>query len=136
MRHLIFILALSIFSIKSMGQSSEEIVQKQLDFYNNRNIEGFMSLFANDAMLVNQTDGKVLAEGKEAVREIYTNLFEKSPNLKSVLKNRMVLGNTVIDHENITGRMGNSEAIELIVIYEIRAEKIFRCTVIRGNSDQ
>lgn len=116
----------------SMAQSSEKIVQQQLDFYNNRDLTGFMSLFAEDATLVNQSDGKVLAKGKLEVEKIYANLFEQSPNLNSKLDNRMVLGNTVIDHERITGRMGNSEAIELIVIYELKEEKIFRCTVIRG----
>ncbi|MEM8940270.1 MAG: hypothetical protein AAGC64_13095, partial [Bacteroidota bacterium] len=65
------------------------------------------------------------------VRKLYKNLFEKSPNLHSELKNRMILGNTVIDHEKITGRMGNDEPIELIVIYELSELKIIRVTVIR-----
>lgn len=115
-----------------MAQSSEKIVQQQLDFYNNRDLKGFMSLFSEDAELINQSDGKVLAKGKGEVEKLYSNLFQQSPNLNSQLDNRMVLGNTVIDHERITGRMGNSEEIELIVIYEVIESKIFRCTVIRG----
>lgn len=115
-----------------MAQSPETIVQQQLDFYNSRNIRGFMSLFSDDAVLLNQSDGKVLATGKDEVRKLYSGLFKKSPNLNSQLDNRMVLGNTVIDHERITGRLGNSEVIELIVIYEVKKEKIFRVTVIRS----
>ncbi|MEO9869555.1 nuclear transport factor 2 family protein [Ekhidna sp.] len=119
-------------SIYSMAQSPEEIVQQQLDLYNNKDLQGFMSLFSEDATLINQSDGKVLATGKSEVEKLYSNLFQKSPNLYSELKNRMVLGNTIIDHENITGRLGKPEAIELIVMYEVRSQQIFRCTVIRG----
>ncbi|MEM6361098.1 MAG: nuclear transport factor 2 family protein [Bacteroidota bacterium] len=109
----------------------EEVVQQQLDTYNNHNIDGFMSLFGEDVQLYNQADGKLLADGKKEVRRLYANLFDKSPNLHSELKNRMTLGNTVIDHEKITGRMGNDQPIELIVIYELLDQKINRVTVIR-----
>ena len=90
-----------------------------------------MCLFSGNVQLYNQADGKLLADGKEEVRKLYTNLFDKSPNLHSEIVNRMVLGNTVIDHEKITGRMGNDEPIELIVIYELTDLKISRVTVIR-----
>ena len=85
---------------QTMG--AEQIVQQQLDAYNQRDIDGFMDLFGEEATLVNQSDGKVLGQGKPEVRELYTNLFEQSLVLHSTLKNRMVLGNTVIDHESIT----------------------------------
>ena len=112
----------------------EEVVQQQLDTYNNHNIDGFMSLFGEDVQLYNQADGKLLADGQKEVRRLYANLFDKSPNLHSELKNRMTLGNTVIDHEKITGRMGNNQPIELIVIYELLDQKINRVTVIRLNN--
>ena len=43
----------------------------------------------------------------------------------------MVMGNKVIDHESITGRMGNDDIPELIVVYEVIEEKINRITIIR-----
>ena len=114
-----------------MAQSPEEIIQQQLDFYNQRDLDGFMSLFAADATLVNQADGKILATGWNKVKEIYRNLFEQSPALNSELKNRIVLGNTVIDHEQISGRMGSTDSVELVVMYELKERKIHRCSVIR-----
>ncbi len=128
--------ALSLFviiSISSRAQllTAEQVVQQQLETYNNRDIDGFMALFSDNVRLYNHVDGKLLADGKEAVRKLYVNLFEKSPKLHSELTNRMVLGNTVIDHEKITGRMGNDDAIELIVIYELTDLKISKVTVIR-----
>ena len=115
----------------AQNMTPETIIQRQLETYNARDIEGFMALFSDDVELHNQADGRLVADGKSAVRDLYTNLFLKSPNLHSKLLNRMVLGNTVIDHEKITGRMGNDDAIELIVIYELKGLKIYRVTVIR-----
>lgn len=115
----------------TMSLSPEQVVQKQLDSYNSRDIEAFMSVMHPEVMLLNHADGQVLAEGYEQVESIYTDLFENSPQLHSSLKNRMVMGNKVIDHESITGRQGNAKAIELIVIYEVAEEKIKKITVIR-----
>lgn len=131
-RYVIFLLMASIISnAHSQESGPTAIIQRQLDTYNDRDIDSFMALFSDDVQLYNQADGKLLADGKVAVRKLYTNLFEKSPKLHSELMNRMVLGNTVIDHERITGRMGKDEPIELIVIYELTDLKISRVTVIR-----
>ena len=43
----------------------------------------------------------------------------------------MVMGSKVVDHERITGRMGNTELLELIVVYQVENLKINRITVIR-----
>lgn len=128
------LISLFVFlSISAFAQLSTpvEVVQRQLKTYNNRDLEGFMYLFSEDVALYNQADSKLLAEGKDQVEALYANLFEKSPKLYSHLTNRMVLGNTVIDHENITGRMGDDNPIELIVIYELKDLKIAKVTVIR-----
>ena len=115
-----------------MISTPEQIVQRQLDTYNARDIEGFMSVMSQDVVLVNFQDQKVLAQGHNEVKDIYTNLFNKSPKLRSSLINRMVLGQKVIDHESITGRMGSDEIVELIVIYEVKSEKIYKITVLRS----
>ncbi|MEM6526424.1 MAG: nuclear transport factor 2 family protein [Bacteroidota bacterium] len=119
------------YTAQAQTNTAEAVVQKQLETYNTRDIDGFMALFNDNVQLYNQADGKLLADGKVAVRKLYSNLFEKSPKLHSELMNRMVLNNTVIDHERITGRMGNDEPIELIVIYELSELKIIKVTVIR-----
>lgn len=111
--------------------SPEQVVQQQLDTYNARDIEGFMSTMDPQVGLYNFSDGKLLAQGSTEVRALYTNLFESSPELKSKLTNRIVLGHQVIDHESITGRLGSAEAIELVVIYEVKSGKIHKITVMR-----
>lgn len=120
-----------LLSLSLMILSPEQVVQKQLDTYNARNLEAFMSVMSDDVTLVNFKDQKTLASGHQQVKDIYANLFEKSPNLHSQVLNRMVLGHQVIDHERITGRMGSKETIELIVIYEVKNEKITKITILR-----
>lgn len=124
-----------IFSIlinPNQTMTPEQIVQKQLDTYNARDIEGFMSLMSDDVSLYNLGDSKAISTGHKDVEAIYKNLFDKSPKLLSVLENRIVMGNIIIDHEKITGRMGNNEVLELTVIYEINGQKIHKITVVRN----
>ena len=111
--------------------SPEQVVQKQLDAYNKRDIKAFMATMSTEVALYNFSDGQQLANGYEAVEKLYTELFKNSPKLHSELTNRIVLGHQVIDHESITGRQGNDQAIELVVIYEVKNEKIYKITVLR-----
>ena len=126
---LLIISFLTLFLPTSM--TPEQVVQKQLDTYNSKDLDGFMSTMDKDVALYSFKDGKETARGFSEVKAIYANLFKESPQLHSTLTNRIVLDNQVIDHETITGRMGSKSPIELVVIYEVRAEKIFKITVLR-----
>jgi hypothetical protein len=119
------------FSQNKSQMTPEQVVQENLDFYNNRNIEGFMTSFSEDIKMYNLADPKPTVVGREEIRRVYTNLFEKSPKLHSTILKRIVIGNRVIDHESITGRNGNPDVLELVLIYEVRDQKIFRITVVR-----
>lgn len=127
------LLASTFLHLSTMAQTAtpEQVVQKQLETYNARDLDGFMSTMGQEVALYNFSDGKLLAKGFENVQEIYKELFEKSPKLNSVLTNRIVLGDQVIDHETITGRMGSANPIEFVVIYEVEDEKIVKVTVLR-----
>jgi hypothetical protein len=127
-------LFLSLFFTALMSysqQTAEQIVQENLDFYNNRNIEGFMSSFSEDIKMYNLGDPNPTVVGLDAVRKVYTGLFERSPKLHSNILKRIVIGNKVIDHESITGRNGNDGILELVLIYEVNEQKINKITVIR-----
>lgn len=127
------ILVLSVIgSAQSQSPSDpEKVVQANLDAYNNRDIEGFISYFSEDILVKNFDTGATSAQGRQAVREIYTRLFEASPNLHSKILKRTVFDNKVIDHEYITGRNGSPEPLELVLVYEVRDGKIFRISVMR-----
>ena len=112
-------------------KSPEQIVQEQLEHYNNRNMESYISLFADDVKFYNYATGALTMEGVEACESFYQNLFDQSPNLKSTITKRITYGNVVIDHESITGRMGSAIAVELVLIFEVKDEKICKVTVIK-----
>lgn len=57
------------------------------------------------------------------MRENYSGMFERVPDLHCELVNRTVLGNTVIDQERVTGFPGG-RVIQAIAIYQIVDHKI------------
>ncbi len=109
----------------------EEVVQENLDFYNQRNINEFMKSFSEGIEVYNLGEVKPIIKGAPQVRKVYKQLFENSPKLHSTILKRIVIGNKVIDHESITGRNGSKEIVELTLIYEVENNKIVRITVIR-----
>jgi hypothetical protein len=111
--------------------TAEQIVQQNLDAYNARDIDTFMSFFADDIMLYNFGIHEPTAVGKAKVRAIYEQLFMASPALHSSIKNRIVFDNKVIDYEDITGRLGQKDTVEMVLIYEVEEEKIIRITAIK-----
>ena len=108
-----------------------DVVQENLNYYNQRNIEGFMSSFPDTIALYLFGESDPVAFGKEAIRKLHKDLFDVSPKLHSTILHRIVLGNKVIDHESIKGRKGSKKRTKLVMIYEVSGDKIVRMTVIR-----
>ena len=112
-------------------QNIEIVVQQNLELYNKRDIEGFMETFATDIELYTLGEHAPAIAGLQGMRNFYKKLFDASPKLHSTVLKRIVFGNKVIDHESISGRLDAKEPVEVVVIYEVRDEKIFRLTAIR-----
>ncbi len=117
--------------VQAQTLTPEQVVQKNLDYYNQRDIEGFMSLFSSAIQFFNFGDSVAYISGLYACRKVYQGLFDKSPQLHSVIIRRIVFGNMVIDHESISGRMGSDALTELVLMYEVNDGKIYKVTVIR-----
>ncbi|MCL2874594.1 MAG: nuclear transport factor 2 family protein [Defluviitaleaceae bacterium] len=101
-----------------MKTVAENIVQKQLDFYNNHDLEGFLSTYHNDTKIYNLgEENTLIMDGKEVMREKYA-VRLSTPGLLSVVDKRIVVGNTVIDHEVVTME-GLNEPLKVAAIYEV-----------------
>ena len=109
----------------------EEVVQKQLETYNNRDIEGFMSVIDTDITVHDYSTDKITIKGYQACKNFYNTMFEASPDLHSTILTRTIFKNKVIDHERITGRNGTDELLELVLIYEVKNSKIFKISVLK-----
>lgn len=110
--------------IKAQAQSSqtpEQLAQKQLDAYNARNIEAFLEPYS-DSVEIYMFPGKLMSKGKEAMRKEYSAMFQQVPNLHCTLVNRIVEGNTVIDHESVSGF--GPQPLKAVAIYTIQKGKI------------
>lgn len=112
---------------KKVDEDPELIVQKQLDAYNARDIEGFLATYASDIKLYNFPN-TLRTDGVAAMRKGYGSYFESTPDLHAEIKNRIVIGNMVIDEEEVTA---NGNKFNAVAIYEIENGKISKVTFVR-----
>lgn len=93
-------------------------VINQLTAYNSRNINDFIKNFSSDC-LVEDAQGNIIMQGHTQMYESYQKMFAASPNLNCQIISRIVVGNYVLDEENVTGRNGNSDMSHVVAIYKI-----------------
>lgn len=108
-------------------ESPANIVQKQLDAYNARDLDAFMATYAEDIQLFRFPD-QLTAQGQESMKKRYGSFFESTPDLHCEIKNRIVIGNKVIDEEYITA---NGSHFSAVAIYEVENGKISKVTFVR-----
>lgn len=105
----------------------EAIVQRNLDAYNARDIDAFMKDYAENVKLYNYPN-ELNTEGKKKMREGYTDWFNRVPDLRAFVKKRIVIGNKVIDEEQVTA---NGKIFNAVAIYEVENGKITKVTFIQ-----
>lgn len=92
--------------------------QKQLEAYNNRDIEAFMACYS-ESCFAEDGNGTILMENKAAMYRRYKQLFLESPNLHCRLVSRIALHNYVIDEERVTGSRGSTEERHVVAVYRV-----------------
>jgi len=112
-----------IETAKLLSDAPEVLVQQQLNAYNARDMEAFLVPYS-DSVELYDFPNKLLAKGKAAMQTMYAETFKTTPELHCEIVKRIVLGNTVIDHERVSGK--SNEKIEAIAEYEIENGKIKR----------
>jgi len=94
-----------------------EPVQRQLEAYNAHDIERFVAEYTDDVQVFRPPESAPFLSGKPAFAAHYAkNRFTLS-NLHAEVVNRMVCGNTVVDHERITGLQEG--VVEAIAVYRV-----------------
>lgn len=96
----------------------EELIQKQLEFYNAHDLEGFLSLYSENIKIYNLIDNTIIMEGTEELKNNYRERFEVL-KVNATLKNRIVIGNKVIDKEEVIGIKPNM-VVKAVAIYEVK----------------
>jgi hypothetical protein len=95
---------------------AEMVVQRQVDAYNRRDLEGFLACYAKDAKLW-QPPHQLTESGIDALRTRYRERFEGAPSLQATIKRRLVLDRFVVDWEHVTGIAQGS--LDAIATYEV-----------------
>lgn len=109
----------------------QQLVQQQIDAYNNHNATMFAAPYADTTTLYTFPD-KVLArfQNRKEIEAYYAKFFADQPNLHCDVANQMIVGNTVIVHEKISG-WTNRPNFDSLVIYHIENDKIVSVHFVR-----
>ena len=104
MKRLLALLLLGLSFHLSYSQAADSSVLapviKQLKAYNSRDINAFISCYADTIKVYNYQD-QLSFSGIELFKLRYEQLFERYPDLHCTLVNRIAVGNTVVDQESV-----------------------------------
>ena len=109
----------------------EQIIDLQMLAFNKRDIKSMMSLYTDDTKIYNFSDHSLAINNKRECEEMFIKLFEQSPDLNAEIIKTIFLNNKAIVHEYVSGRNGNNEKKEQVVIFEIEGQKISRMDIMR-----
>ncbi len=94
------------------------LIQRQLDAYNAKNIDALLATYATDAEQFT-LHGELLARGHAQMRPRFLTRFAE-PDLHARLLSRIVMGNIVTDHELITRNFPEGRGtVEMLCVYEV-----------------
>ncbi|HEV3410202.1 MAG TPA: nuclear transport factor 2 family protein, partial [Chthoniobacterales bacterium] len=124
-------LLFSTMTITAAELSPEALVQAQLEAYNARDLEAFAATYSENAELIELPD-TVIARGAAELRERYAKVFADE-TLHAQVVNRIVVGNTVVDHERVSRTFAEGRGtLEAIAMYVVENGKITRVWFRRG----
>lgn len=103
--------------IKMKKEQMIALAQGQLDAYNNRDLEKFLSHYHPQVEVFRLNTGDCICNDFQTFTKIYKERFEQNPNLNCELKNRIVLENTVMDEEWVTGVTGATAPSHVVAVY-------------------
>jgi hypothetical protein len=99
----------------------ESVVDAQIDAFNRRDLDAFLSYYSSDAKVYDHPD-RLRWSGKDALRKEYAALFSKMPTARVTVASRILQAPYVIDQEELDP--GNGQPTRSVVTYQVRAGRI------------
>ena len=96
----------------------ESPISGQLAAYNDHNVDEFCKFYSETVEIYKHGETVPFIKGIAAFRETYSKLFSVNSKLNAVVDRRLVLGNTVIDEEIVSGHP-RGDFVKVIAIYEV-----------------
>ena len=105
------------------------VARRQIEAFNQKDIDGFMALYADDAVVHEFPSGKVLWQGKAAIRARYAGMFAGPARPPVRVEPRIVDGAFVVEYEVWDAKPG--ERNHATWMYEIRGGLIRKAWTVR-----
>ncbi len=113
---------------ESLAGSPADVVEAHIAPFNNGELEAFVNCFTEDVVVSNYPD-KLQYTGRDKMREGYAGFYKNATTYGVEVKNRIVIGNKVIDEEE--GHVDGNKDYKA-TIYEVRNDKIATMTFVWG----
>jgi hypothetical protein len=97
--------------------SPVDVVQRQVEAYNDRDLDRFVSAYSDTITIFRMPSATPSISGKLQLAEFYSTQRFNLPGLRAEIVNRIVLGDKVIDHERVWGV--RDRPIEVAAIYQV-----------------
>jgi hypothetical protein len=104
--------------------SVEDLMQGQMSAYNAQDLDAYAAFFKDD-VVVGDYNGQVAQRSYAELRARYEKTFAQFPENKAELLSRMIVGNTVVEHERVV-RAPGGETFDVICIYTLADGRIAR----------
>lgn len=115
-------LALFFPSIVALGPGCatgpERLVREQVRAYNARDLEWFVGLYSDDAAIHKLLTGELVGQGEAYFRDRYARRFTESTDLHATILGRIVMGEYVIDWEDVVRRRTDPK-VSALAIYHV-----------------
>jgi hypothetical protein len=109
----------------------EAVIQRQLDAYNAKDVDAWLATYSPQARQYEHPD-KLLASGHAEIRARIATRFAE-PDLHARLIRRCVMGDVVIDHEEVTRNFAEGRGqVELVCIYVVAGGLIQNASFVFG----
>jgi len=107
--------------------SPEQLIQRQLDAYNAKDVQAWLQTYHPLAEQF-QLHGERIARGHEELRSRIMVRFQE-PDLHAKLLSRVSMDHVVVDHERITRNFPEGLGfVEMLCIYEVSGPYIVKAT--------
>lgn len=105
------------------------LIQRQLEAYNDKDVEAWLATYAPDAEQY-LLHGDRLAKGHDELRSRIVARFAE-PDLHARLLSRTVMGNVVVDFEQVTRNFPEGEGtMDMLCIYEVAQGRIVKASFV------
>jgi hypothetical protein len=95
----------------------EDPIQRQLEAYNARDLARFVAEYADDVRVYRPPATEPVLAGKAAFAAHYATHRFNLPGLHARVVNRIVSGDVVVDHEEVTGIA--PEPVSAVAVYKV-----------------